>query len=258
MWRYERLNSDEPSSDEGKPKPRRWYGFCPPATRSRWVAVLVLGTTILLVCAALYGISLHLHLGKPAGQTTTGSPPPDPRLPPLNCGLSRAEALAKGCRLDVMADAWLPSPCFNETAAAMAFSRQTILSNLTGAGIFDWYADANHTAPVSLEDLAALDSLRAFTWQVYHLAHCIYSWQTMVRALNRVMRGEKGVYVHSKLLDEDHVHHCAMVLAANGGEDGILRGTAVEVRFGLGECVDLAALGAEHARGLLPVTPRGV
>lgn len=161
----------------------------------------------------------------------------------ITCGATRAEAIANGCRLDVMGNAWLPVPCFNSTAASAAFDRTTFLSKVLGKGIFDWYIDSNHTQSVSLEKLSELDSLRAHTWQVYHVAHCLYGWQTMVRAVARVLSGERDVYIHSRLLDEDHVQHCARIIAGNGGEEGILRSpvyAAVEVRFGLGTCINLS------------------
>lgn len=59
----------------------------------------------------------------------------------------------------------------------------------------------------------------------------MYSWTTTVRAMNRVREGERDVWIDQRLLSEEHVHHCAMVLAGNGGEEGVLRGTQVEVRF---------------------------
>jgi hypothetical protein len=161
----------------------------------------------------------------------------------LTCGSTRLEALAKNCTLDIMADAWLPPACYNSTSASLSLDPSTILSNLTGAGIFDWYRDENHTLPLPLAQISAIDELRAYTWQVYHLAHCMYSWTTTVRAMNRVREGERDVWIDQRLLSEEHVHHCAMVLAGNGGEEGVLRGTQVEVRFTLGTCVRLDEVG---------------
>lgn len=71
----------------------------------------------------------------------------------------------------------------------------------------------------------------------------MYSWTTTVRAMNRVREGERDVWIDQRLLSEEHVHHCAMVLAGNGGEEGVLRGTQVEVRFTLGTCVRLDEVG---------------
>jgi hypothetical protein len=237
MWKYSKLSSQEPGwEDETKQRPSSrvlpWSG------RVRWLAVAILATIVSSV--AFYAYSTHQQ------HESHDIPPKTPetkaQTQSVDCGTTRAEALTKGCRLDVMADTWLPAPCFNETTAAAAFSHSDVLANFSGAGLFDWYLDENHTQPVTIDGLAGVDALRAYTWQVYHVAHCIYSWQTLVGALNRVIRGETGVYIHSKLLEEGHAHHCAMVLAANGGEEGFLRGTAVEVRFGLGECVDLAGM----------------
>lgn len=202
---------------------------------------------IFTFCTAL------LILLRSTGHFTLNVPqmqPPEKHKPQtITCGASRVEAIANGCRLDVMGDAWLPAPCFNSTAASAAVDRTTFLSKLLGKGIFDWYIDSNHTQSVSLERLSELDSLRAYTWQAYHVAHCIYSWQTTVRAVNRVLSGERDVYIPSRLLSEAHVQHCARIIAGNGGEEGILRGpvyAAVEVRFGLGTCINLSGEGPQH------------
>lgn len=67
--------------------------------------------------------------------------------------------------------------------------------------------------------------------------------------MKRVLSGESDVYIHSKLLNDYHVNHCAMVIAGNGGQDGIFRGpdtAAVEVRFGLGECILLSGDEFQH------------
>ncbi|KAI8949552.1 hypothetical protein F4801DRAFT_580379 [Xylaria longipes] len=157
----------------------------------------------------------------------------------LNCGTSREEAIANGCTLDIMGGAWIPAACYDAEEAREALDPTTMLISLTGPSIFDWYSDPRREHPVTLEELSALGNLRAYTWQVYHVAHCIYSWRKTTRALNRVRGGERDVYVHSKLLTDNHTYHCAMVLAASGGEEGSLRGSPVELQIGLGECARL-------------------
>jgi ribosomal protein L18E len=67
------------------------------------------------------------------------------------------------------------------------------------------------------------------------VAHCIYDWQASIRAMNRVVRGESPVYVHSRVLDEDHIAHCGIVIADRRRRTG----AKAEVHFGLGECVRL-------------------
>ena len=138
-----------------------------------------------------------------------------------------------------MADAWLPEACYHADAAEKALSPDTALAHLGGAGPFDWYLDDNHTKPIPQESLKLLDSLLGYTWQPYHAAHCIYEWMTITRAMNRVRSGESPVYVHSKLLEENHINHCAMIIAGQK----VLEGTRVEVHFGLGECVRLDEVG---------------
>ncbi|KAI0151870.1 hypothetical protein GGR57DRAFT_503797 [Xylariaceae sp. FL1272] len=161
----------------------------------------------------------------------------------LHCGTSRKEAIANGCTLDVMGAAWMPAACYDAGEAQEALDPTTLLINLTGPSIFDWYRDPRREYPLTLDDLPTLESLKAYTWQVYHVAHCIYSYKRTIKAMNRVFRGEKDVYIHSKLLTEEHADHCAMILAASGGEEGRLRGSPVELRIGLGKCSKLDLVG---------------
>lgn len=120
--------------------------------------------TFLAVFSIYFILSQPLRLGTPEIQVSKSRKPQT-----ITCGASRIEAIANNCRLDVMGDAWLPPQCFNETAALAAFDNTTALSYLTGARIFDWYLDANHTRPISWRDIQALDSLRAYTVGLYRV-----------------------------------------------------------------------------------------
>lgn len=153
----------------------------------------------------------------------------------LSCGSTRTEAVSMGCVMDIMSVAWLPPACYNSQLSQRALAPDTILATLGGAGPNDWFLDDEHTQRISAQSLKDLDSLVAYTAQSYHLAHCIYSWQTIANLMNRVMQGETPVYVYSKLLDEEHIHHCSMVIAANHK----LRHTNVSVTFSLGTCTRL-------------------
>jgi hypothetical protein len=65
------------------------------------------------------------------------------------------------------------------------------------------------------------------------------NWQALVRAEKRVKSGETPVFIHSKLLDESHLHHCLMIISAQKGILGAEWAAMAEVHFGLGECVRL-------------------
>ncbi|KAK8084272.1 hypothetical protein PG997_005543 [Apiospora hydei] len=182
----------------------------------------------------------HIPLAAPADNPPQFHGPPAPRPNTdeiaFDCGQTYAHAVARNCTLDIMSGAWIPAPCYNATAAREALSPSTAVANLTGTGFLHWFREWEHTHPVPLDELWTLDSLRAYTWQSYHVVHCLYSWEVLTRAVARVRAGEKDVYIHSKLLSESHTHHCAMVIAANAAETDLYRGTKVELQIGLGEC----------------------
>lgn len=204
---------------------------------------------LVLIALSALAVSLSLYMGTSPAQRQLITPPQlhgSPLAPPpqtdevsFNCGESYADAVARNCTLDIMSGAWIPAPCYNATAAQEALSPSTEVANLTGTGFLHWFREWDHTSPVPLDELWTLDNLRAYTWQSYHVVHCLYSWEVLTRAITRMRSGEKDVYIHSKLLSEGHTHHCAMVIAANAAETDLYRGTKVELQIGLGECAKL-------------------
>ncbi|KAK2882514.1 hypothetical protein FQN49_000280 [Arthroderma sp. PD_2] len=149
----------------------------PAHDRCSWATLL----TLLLVIATLniIAISKLWTLDKTisdskrstALNTTIVSPPDKPEVI-TNCGKSRAEAVSRGCILDIMAGAWLPKVCYDEELALEALSNSTELAKLGGAGPLPWWKDHNHTLPIAADLLQDLDELVANTWETFHSAHC--------------------------------------------------------------------------------------
>lgn len=109
-----------------------------------------------------------------------------------NCGYSPDEARAKGCVFDVMMQLWTPAACFDE-----------ILSNrFLEVGNWTWYADPSAAKAFTLEEMRLGEHDAVYVAQDYHITHCIYAWEKLVRA----MRNQEPLI--TELISYDHVIHC--------------------------------------------------
>ncbi|EXJ82763.1 hypothetical protein A1O3_06578 [Capronia epimyces CBS 606.96] len=109
-----------------------------------------------------------------------------------NCGYSADEARAKGCVFDVMMQLWTPAACFDE-----------VLSNrFLDVGNWTWYVDSSATTSYTLEEMRKGEHDAVYVAQDYHVTHCIYAWEKLVRA----MRNQEPLIM--ELISYDHVIHC--------------------------------------------------
>ena len=109
-----------------------------------------------------------------------------------NCGYTADEAREKGCIFDVMMQLWTPAACFDE-----------VLSNrFLDVGNWTWYADPSANKIYSLEDMRKGEHDAVYVAQDYHITHCIYAWEKLVRA----MRNQEPLI--TELISYDHVIHC--------------------------------------------------
>ncbi|EHY53769.1 hypothetical protein HRR83_003983 [Exophiala dermatitidis] len=109
-----------------------------------------------------------------------------------NCGYSPKEAREKGCVFDVMMQLWTPAACFDE-----------VLSNrFLEVGNWTWYADPSATKAYTLEEMRLGEHDAVYVAQDYHITHCIYAWEMLVRA----MRNQSPLI--TELISYDHVIHC--------------------------------------------------
>ena len=123
-------------------------------------------------------------------KTVDDSKPPEAEI--QNCGHTPDEARAKGCIFDVMMQLWTPADCFDE-----------VLSNrFLDVGNWTWYADPGATRIYSLEEMRRGEHSAVFVAQDYHVTHCIYAWEKLVRA----MRNQEPLI--TELISYDHVIHC--------------------------------------------------
>lgn len=108
------------------------------------------------------------------------------------CGHTPEEARAKGCVFDVMMQDWMPSACYD----------RALSERYLATGNWTWWADAEATKSIPLEDMRKGEHPVIFVAQDYHKSHCIYAWEMAVRA----MRNDWPLI--EELISYDHVMHC--------------------------------------------------
>jgi hypothetical protein len=115
-----------------------------------------------------------------------------PEAPIQDCGSNPDEARANGCIFDVMMQLWTPAACFDE-----------VLSNrFLEVGNWTWYADPSASHIYTLEEMRKGEHDAVYVAQDYHVTHCIYAWEKLVRA----MRNQQPLI--TELISYDHVIHC--------------------------------------------------
>lgn len=110
----------------------------------------------------------------------------------LDCGHTPEEARKRDCVFDVMMQDWMPRACHDE-----ALSERYLAT-----GNWTWWADAEATKSLSLEEMRKGEHTVIYVIQDYHRSHCIYAWEKFVRAL----RNDWPVI--EELISYDHVMHC--------------------------------------------------
>jgi hypothetical protein len=151
------------------------------------------------------------------------------------CGTNRAEAIERGCIFDVMSVEWVPRQCYDAQYAQEATSKDSMLAHVGAAGVFQWFRDDNHTIPIEQEDLNQLENMIGYTYESFHVAHCLYSWRVLAKATRDILHGVKDMYIPGSVLGEDHIDHCNMVIGDHAARS---KGRA-KVTFGFGECLKL-------------------
>jgi len=109
-----------------------------------------------------------------------------------NCGYTPDEARAKGCVFDVMMQLWTPAACFDSVLS----------ERFIEVGNWTWYADTSATKIYTLEEMRKGEHDAVYVAQDYHITHCIYAWEKLVRA----MRNQEPLI--TELISYDHVIHC--------------------------------------------------
>lgn len=163
-------------------------------------------------------------------QATANTPPVHGETHDLDfcdCGSSVEEALAKDCVFDTLAAAWLPPYCRDADLTA-AFEHVGPNAN----GSWPYFADEAGTVPLGIAALALLGESPGGTfWALreWHIAHCLYYWQKLVR------EKETGVVMERRFNSIHHVEHCTRLIMNKVPEGRILLEVGVKMNGALGE-----------------------
>lgn len=198
--RYQRVSisemlAEEPESPGEKSVPTR---FAPgekswlssPVTRMVIVAVLTAIVTALCSGYLLSKRMAHAPTPAPTNETETSKEVVRPAI--KHCGSSPSEARALGCVYDVMMQLWTPLDCYDGVLS----ERYLAKNNWT------WYADSGAEHIMSDEEMALGEHTVIYVAQDYHVQHCIFAWERVVRALRT-----QGPLIE-ELISYDHVIHC--------------------------------------------------
>jgi hypothetical protein len=109
-----------------------------------------------------------------------------------DCGYSPQQARERGCVFDVMMQLWTPKDCFDSSLS----------ERFLEVGNWTWYADPGAEHVFTLEEMRKGEHDAVYVAQDYHITHCIYAWERLVRA----MRTRAPVI--TELISYDHVIHC--------------------------------------------------
>ncbi|OJD11652.1 hypothetical protein AJ78_07622 [Emergomyces pasteurianus Ep9510] len=237
LWAYESSykECDQSDSDENEERPRQSVSYL------FWPAAIFIGLLSLGALLLIFTPKNWVRGGTCVCSESTVGSKEEPSLLQdeagliMDCGKTRAEAVSRGCVLDVMATAWLPPLCYDKELAQEAVLTDTNLAKVGGAGTFPWWTSHNHTTEIPQDSLQHLDDLVGYTWETFHMAHCLYDWRVLVKAAKRIRDGERNVYVHVALLNFHHAHHCSEVIANQNHRVG----AKSKVDFALGRCIRL-------------------
>ncbi|OAP59429.1 hypothetical protein AYL99_06727 [Fonsecaea erecta] len=160
------------------------------STSATSAAAVVASTTLASTAAVATSTPLVDDDSIKSTEGADDSTPPKDEI--QNCGYTPDEARARGCVFDVMMQLWTPAACFDEP-----------LSNrFLEVGNWTWYADPSASHIFTLEEMRKGEHDAVYVAQDYHITHCIYAWEKLVRS----MRNQQPLI--TELISYDHVIHC--------------------------------------------------
>jgi hypothetical protein len=135
------------------------------------------------------------------------------------CGRNVTDAIARGCKYDSLAAAWLPDHCRDDELTE-EFERAGPGPN----GRWTYYSDANHTIEMDIEKIALMGGKPEFRFYMsrhWHVVHCIFYWRKQFRTRFN------GKIVETRSDNEEHIEHCGKVILeeAWGTEAGVALNT---------------------------------
>jgi hypothetical protein len=186
-----------------------------------------IGILILFVCTAGLAVNGLYHLLGPFSRWIRGILWSSIESPSsCSCGSSLIEAMARSCRYDTMAAAWLPPHCRDEELTAQF--------NAAGPGVegtWTYYANEFGTASMSPEEIALLPANDSqeyfFTTHRWHVLHCSYYWRKMYRMVHGVNGAAKQI--EHRFDTDGHLAHCEMMFLKRDKLERIATGSGVSL-----------------------------
>lgn len=129
-----------------------------------------------------------------------------------------AEARQRGCKYDSLCAAWLPDHCRDDELTA-EFERLGDGPN----GTWLYWADAKHTIPLTVEEVAELGDDPGATFHMsgqWHVNHCFMFWRLEHRSRFN------GKTIEGRSDTEKHIFHCQEVILHP--EVGVVSGVTLD------------------------------
>lgn len=126
---------------------------------------------------------------------------------PLPCGNTPSEALSRGCHFDMVATAWLPPRCIDTE----------LMNEFMSEHPWRFYSDQQGAQPLpdDPDTLGSYADGRIWTTNRWHVAHCLYMWRKLNRALVR------GWMTDAETVQQRHTDHCSKSILEFHELDGL-------------------------------------
>jgi hypothetical protein len=126
---------------------------------------------------------------------------------PLPCGTNPQEALARGCHFDIIATAWLPPKCIDND----------LVTEFEASYPWVYFRNPNGTDPYPRDhDLLGSQNTTIWTTFRWHVAHCLYMWKKLNRAL------VQGHMTDGETITQAHTDHCSSSILQMQDPDAII------------------------------------
>jgi hypothetical protein len=167
-----------------------------------FVTTSILWILVLFVLTSQSAQSWHSSYSKPGDSRHNVTS--NARL--LTCGNTTQQALAKGCKYDILLNNWVPAPCYDKDS-------QDFIAEYTDDESWGAFADKNMTQRLnSVQEMA--ESEIYYTSVRDHINHCAVLWKKQFWALFEEKREFDTVVASA-----GHTDHCAQYLMEVVGAD---------------------------------------